>query len=69
MHVLPFAKILIVDSDEKVLNTLSMISYDRSTNSALLCALQWMSCIYVTQTINSYLNSKISASHDKGLEF
>ena len=46
------------------------IFYDRSTNSAAICAIQQISFkhplpLYATQIIKPLLNSKISANHDK----
>ena len=44
--------------------------YNRETNSAAFCALQWMSLpppspFYATQIINPFLNSRILSNHDK----
>ena len=50
--------------------SIQKISYNRSTNSAAFRALQWILFhplpFSVTQIINPFLTSRISANHDKG---
>ena len=43
--------------------------YDRSTNSAAFCALQWMSLKPPALLCNTFINLIILAKHDKGLGY
>ena len=45
------------------------IFYNRSTNSAAFCDIQWISSLFLIQIINHFLNSRNSANHDKGKGF